>query len=124
MVEKNAYSLATKNYLIAGSISINAFSMNHWEVEPNNTTALSSYYALDGVEFGGQLSSVADIDVYKFNVSTPGLLTFTARFENSNYNGTSLHISIKDASANVLAGTDLHSDSAPITLNAGSATKK
>ena len=82
------------------SFGTHALAMSR-ETEPNNTFSQVNAFQLNGEEFVRQLSSGSDVDVFKFNVSTQGILSFSI---GSAYNGYgSLRATIKDSSSNILA---------------------
>ena len=49
------------------------------ETEPNNTLLQANEFQLTVGEFAGQLYSDSDVDVFKFNVSTQGVLSFSIK---------------------------------------------
>jgi hypothetical protein len=82
------------------------------ETEPNNSIATANIFNLDGNDFVGQFYGPTDVDVFKFHVPTPGILTFVVRQLPGG------RASIRNSNNDILAMKNLGSPSNSVTLQA------
>jgi hypothetical protein len=111
-----------KDYQITPSIQTDSVSITHREIEPNNTFPQDyTFFLTNGEIYSAQLYGASDVDIFKYYVEAPGMLSFFIKPENTSGTG-SLRNTIKDSSLNILASKELTSNSSGIYLQANVAS--
>lgn len=87
-----------------------AQSLDFYELEPNQTGVTGTALPLAALG-GGQFSSDADVDYFRYTSPGTAALTVTLSPQDPNYDGGTARVQLFDSQIVLLAGTEVSSDS-------------